>query len=205
MAKPPQKDNSTGPQKVALRREALRAMTVPPVVMETHGGAGHLWRQCYSHVRDGIVFEQQPAKTAILAHQRPTWSVYEGDCIGALEAGAGRHLAVTFLDVDPYGEPWPVLEAFFTSERPRVPELQVVVNDGLRLRMALAGGAWSTDSLAPLVARYGNDLHDTYLACCEEFLAELSARAGYTLALFTGYYCGHNQAMTHYWATLVLR
>jgi hypothetical protein len=204
MAKPTPKDNSTAAQKLALRRQALTMMRAEPVVMETHGGAGHLWRQCYSHIPQGVVFEQQAAKAAVLAHQRPTWTVFEGDCVGALEAGAGRHLAVNFLDVDPYGEPWPTLEAFFTSERPRPAELQVVVNDGLRQKIRIGGG-WQVGSMAELVERYGNDLRPRYLECCEELLTQLSARAGYTLALFTGYYCGEKQDMTHYWATLIQR
>jgi len=199
-----QKDNSTFRQKAALRRALLREVT-EPVVMETHGGIGALYRACYSRVTRGVVFEKDERKSSLLASQRPTWAVYEADSERALQVGAGAHLTVNVLDLDPYGEPWPCVKAFFTSERPFAPRMWVVVNDGLRQKLRV-GGAWSVESLRAAVARFGNDLHGDYLAVCRWLLAEHAKAAGYTLRRFNGYYCGEGtgagQQTTHYAALL---
>lgn len=195
-----QKDNTTFTQKAALRRALLREID-DPVILETHGGIGALYRACYSHIRQGVVFEKDAAKTVLLAGQRPTWAVYEADAVAAMSAGAGAHLAVSVLDVDPYGDPWPVIRAFFTSERPRVARLGLAVNDGLRQKVRL-GGAWSTESLRGVVGRFGNDLYGRYLDVCQHLVREHAETAGYTLRRFGGYYCGAMQNMTHYAAVL---
>lgn len=196
-----QKDNSTLRRKTALRRQALIEMTCEPVVMETHGGYGRLWERCYADIPRGIVFEVPPEKTDVLARQRPTWAVYEGDCVPALAAGIGSHLAVTLLDVDPYGEPWPVLDAYFGSDRPFPPELHVVVNDGLRQKVQ-RGGSGTIASLKDVVQRRGNALYDQYLDVCRELVQEKAGQVGYTLTGWAGYYCGYIGQMTHYHATL---
>jgi len=193
-----QKDNSTLALKVSLRRLMLEHVEAP-VVMETHGGLGKVWEKCYQDISAGVVFEKDPEKSAKLGMQRPTWAVYEAECEEAIRAGAGSHLAVNVLDCDPYGEPWPVIEAFFQSERPRPDRLAVVVNDGLRQKVRL-GGAWSVNSLKAVVWRRGNDLFSTYLDVCKELITEKAAGAGYRLDRFTGYYCGHLGSMTHYLA-----
>lgn len=195
------RDDSTYAQKVALRRQMLKPVDVP-VVMETHGGTGRLFRACYTGVRRGCVFEKKLKRVAFLAYQRPTWAVYQGDCISAIGAGAGAHLAINVLDVDPFGDPWPAIEAFFESERPRPDEMFIVVNDGLRLGIKM-GGAWSVATLRGMVEKYGNDLYPVYLEICRELMQEKAVQAGYYLKRFNGYYCGHSQMMTHYLAVLV--
>jgi hypothetical protein len=198
-----QKDNSTLSLKVSLRRNLLREIE-KPVVLESHGGYGAIYERCYAHlVAEGVVFEKDPAKAAVLGRQRPTWAVYEADCVGALAAGVGGHLAVSFFDLDPYGEPWPVVDAIFGSKRPWPERIAVVVNDGLRQNLRIAGG-WKVASLEAMTARYGNRaLHDHYLEICREMLAEKAAQAGYGLSRWAGYYCGYGQMMTHYAAVLV--
>jgi hypothetical protein len=196
------KDNSTFDLKVRLRRHALREVATP-VVMETHGGRGRIGDACYQDVEAGVVFEKDPAKVDLLARKRPTWAVYECDCETAIQHGAGAHLEVNFLDLDPYGDHWPVLDAFFTSDRPRAATLQVLVNDGLRQKVKL-GCAWNSASMSTVVLRRGNDLYPVYLEVCKELLQEKAALAGYRLDGFQGYYCGHLGQMTHYWARLVL-
>lgn len=196
----PQKDNTTYAKKVALRRKAL-SLVSDPVVMETHGGEGKLFRACYTQVDQGVVFEKNPEKSAILGRQRPTWAVYEGDCVACLKAGVGAHLTVNLLDLDPYGQPWPVLDAFFGSERPRPETLVVVVNDGLRQKVRY-GGAWGTKSMREMVRKHGNDIYGVYLDVCAELMQEKAAQAGYRLDRFAGYYCGHIQNVTHYLAIL---
>lgn len=194
-----QKDNSTIKHKALLRRNLL-AEIADPVVMETHGGAGMLFLRCYSHIRHGVVFETKPDKTAILARQRPSWSVYECDCVTALKAGAGAHLPVNFFDLDPYGEPWPVLDAIFESERPWPVRIGIVVNDGMRQKLRI--GAWDVGSMAGMVAKYGNKLDGIYLDVCRELLSDKAAQRGYRLIRWAGYYCGHADQMTHYAAVL---
>lgn len=199
-----QKDNSTFRQKAALRRVALKRLAdlgvSAPVVLETHGGSGRLFDACYAHLDSGAVFEKDPTKSARLGRQRPTWAVYEADCIEALAAGAGRHLQIDLLDVDPYGDCWPVLDAFLTSDRPFAPVMALAVNDGLRQKLAI--GAWDVASMQDMVLRYGNKLHDRYLEICLELLEEKAARAGYDVDHFAGYYTGHGKNMTHFLAVL---
>lgn len=194
------KDNSTLLQKVTLRLAMLKRVD-EPVIMETHGGYGRIWESVYSSYPDGVVFDKNPMAAAHLARQRPTWAVYEADCVGAIAQGAGAHLPVNVLDVDPYGDPWPTITAFFDSDRPRVDKLFVVVNDGLRHKVRM-GSSWSVGSLASAVERYGNDLHDIYIDVCREMMKEKAVKANYTLTAWAGYYCGHAQQMTHYLAIL---
>jgi len=195
-----QKDNPTFNQKVVIRREALKLID-SPVIMETHGGAGKLFDACYSHLGTGLVFEKDPHKAGLLGLQRPTWAVYEADCEAAIADGVGSHLAVNLLDLDPYGDPWPIIDAFFQSDRPRPARLIVVVNDGLRHRVNM-NLSWCTATLQPMVSKYGNVIYPIYLEICRELMTEKSAQAGYKLMRFAGYYTGHEKQMTHYLAVL---
>lgn len=171
------------------------------MVLETHGGIGKLWSVCYGAVAGGVVFESDPRRADLLAKQRPTWAVYEADCVSALAVGVGKHLAINLLDIDPYGEPWPAIDAFFKSERQRVARLMVVVNDGLRQKLRI--GAWNVWSMQEVVGRRGNKFADVYLDVCRELLESKAAQAGYSMGRFHGYYCGHGQQMTHYIAELI--
>ncbi len=140
-----QRDNSTFKQKVMLRKKALEYID-QPVIMETHGGAGKLFRACYDGIEKGVVFEKDPKKTGLLALQRPTWMVYEVDCEKAIQGGAGEKLEINLLDGDPYGDPWPTITAFFVGDRERAKTLCVVVNDGLRHSVTM-GRSWSVGTL----------------------------------------------------------
>ncbi len=197
----PKRDNSTFDRKAWLRQRALTELEAP-VVLETHGGMGKLFARCYSMIPDGVVFENNPVKAAQLGRQRPTWAVYEADCVRALAAGAGGHLPINFVDLDPYGEPWPALDAFFLGIKPTVPRLVLVVNDGLRQKLKMNGG-WAVHSLQSIVDRFGNAvLYDRYLEICKDLVKEKAAKAGYSLRRWAGYYCGHLGQMTHYAAVL---
>jgi len=195
----PQRDNTAYKQKVAIRRKALDLINTP-VVLETHGGKGGLYNACYTQIPSGVVLEKDPEKIAVLVKQRPAWAVYEGDCVRCLQAGAGAHLPINFLDIDPYGEPWPVMDAFLQSERPHPDILVIVVNDGLMQKLRI--GAWNVGSMQGMVQKYGNKLHTIYLDVCGELMQEKAAKAGYNLNRFAGYYCGHLDQMTHYLAVL---
>lgn len=195
-----QKDNSTFKQKVILRRQMLKLIP-EPVVMETHGGAGKIYEACYSSLGTGIVFEKDDQKVGVLARQRPGWSVYQADSAAVIGLGAGAHLPVNVLDVDPYGSPWDVIEAFFASDRPRPQTMAVVVNDGLRQKVRMNGG-WDVGMLKGKIAKYGNGLHGIYLDICQELMIEKAGQAFYHLTRWAGYYCGFNKQMTHYLAIL---
>jgi hypothetical protein len=199
-----QKDNSTFSRKAELRVKALLELE-RPVVLETHGGFGKLFSRCYSHVPDGVVFETKPEKCAVLARQRPSWAVYEADCVRALGAGVGHHLPVNFVDLDPYGEPWPVLDAFFAGLRRGPGRLVLVVNDGLRQKLKMNGG-WNVASKRTVVDRLGNGaMYSNYLAICRDLVKAKGGAAGYELKNWTGYYCGFADQMTHYAAVLEVR
>jgi hypothetical protein len=198
-------DNSTYQHKVELRRQAMQRLSEMgvqyPIVMETHGGIGKLFDSCYAHLECGVVFEKNSDKASTLGKQRPTWAVYECDCIEALRGGVGGHYFVNLLDVDPYGQAWEVIDAFFTSDRQFEDEMIVVVNDGLRQSLSL-GKAWDVKSMKGMVLKFGNDLHPIYLDVCRELMEQKAAKAGYKVNHFGGYYCGANQANTHFMAVL---
>jgi hypothetical protein len=191
-------DNTTLQQKVALRISLLKRLAQTPVVMETHGGNGRVFDRVYPTVTQGVVFELDPVKAERLAQQRPTWSVYQGKCEQAIEDGLGSHLPCNLIDVDPYGEPWPAIESFFVSERPRAQRLAVAVNDGLRQKLRLQGG-WAVRSMRQAVERFGNSrMCEQYLEVCKWQLSRLAERQDYRLTHWTGYHCGSNGDMTHY-------
>lgn len=195
------KDNSTLQLKIQLRRKALKLIE-NPVIMETNGGNGAIFFKCYFGIDNGVVFEHKPEKTAVLAVQRPTWAVYECDNKTSIKSGAGNHLTINFLDVDPYGEPWPILDAYFGSNRPFPDKMAVVVNDGLRQKIKISGG-WDVGSMKSAVEKWGNNaLYANYLDVCQDLLKEKASQVGYTLTRWAGYYCGHCQHMTHYAAIL---
>ena len=195
------KDNFTLRYKVSLRQNLLKQIDAP-VVMETHGGYGGIWRRCYSHLDTGVVFEKDPAKAGKLALQRPTWAVYECDCEQALGDGVGFHLPVNFLDVDPYGDPWPIIEAFFSANRDGPSKLLIAVNDGLRQKIKMNGG-WDVESMKDMVSKIGAaNMYKDYLAVCQMLMEEKAGRRGYSLTGWTGYYCGHAKQMSHYGAVL---
>lgn len=196
-----QKDNSTFLLKSALRRKALKACRPGSAVLETHGGVGRLYEELYADGRSGMVIEKKEEKAEILSGQRPHWRVYQGDCIRALADGAGSDIEFGLIDVDPYGSPFPVLEAIFNHPRKLADDLQIVVNDGLRQKIKL-GGAWHMESLRHIVAQRGNDLYPVYIEVAREMVEAIVARAGYKVSGWHGYYCGHAHDMTHYWARL---
>lgn len=201
MASSEQRDNSTFLAKLRIRRSAL-AQVQSPIVMETNGGLGKLYTQLY---RDypGIVFEKDAKKVDVLAQQRPEWRVYEADCVNAIAQGVGADLAVNFLDVDPYGEPWSILGAYFGSDRLFPPALNVVVHDGIT-QLLQTKGAWAVKVFEPIVERFGNDFYRDYEHVCQIIMQEKAALAGYSLSRWyitkaktTGSL--HNY---HYWAVL---
>jgi len=152
----------------------------------------------YSEIAQGVAFDEKPAKAELLAIQRPTWSVFESNCITSLAAGAGGHLPINLIDVDPYGEPWPVLEAWFESERPWPERIGFAINDGVRMKLKITGG-WDVETLGPAVRQFGNSaMYGEYLAVARWNLKRLASARKYELAHWTGYYCGHGDCMTHY-------
>ena len=197
------KDNLTLAYKISLRINLLKEID-NPVVMETHGGWGDVWSHCYSHITDGVVFEKLPDRAEALAMQRPEWAVYECDCEHAIRDGVGFHLPVNFIDLDPYGQPWPVIDAIFSVEREWPPVLAIVVNDGLRVGIKNQT-AWKMSSMESVVQRHGLAfIHKNYVAVCQELLTEKAGQAGYHLTRWAGYYCGVGKNMTHYAAILRL-
>jgi len=196
-----QKDNTTLPLKVSLRKKALQRCS-NPIVLEAFGGYGHIFRACYQEIAEGVVMESNPSKVRVLAVQRPTWAVYEGDAERLLAAGVGAHLPVNFLDVDPYGSPFASIAGFFGSDRPFPGEVHIVVNDGLR-RSAQLNVGWKVKELAELVEEFGNsNVCKRYLEVAREKVRRLVGVAGYELAEWMGYYCGSGECVTHYHAVL---
>lgn len=195
------KDNGSFLDKIRLRNKALSWVDGNPEILETHGGSGRIYAALYSEFDNGIVFEKDEKKASFLATQRPTWAVYNCDCVKSLEAGASKNNIFNFIDFDPYGEPWPVISAFMDNHVQFADDLVISVTDGLRQKLQL-GGAWQVKSIEKIVKKYGNDLYDKYLSLCREILSEKVAVAGYTISHFEGKYVGHNNGMTIYAAKL---
>ena len=197
------KDNSTGIYKISLRKNLLREIE-SPIIMETHGGKGVVYNHCYQGVENGVVFEKDPDKTSVLAEQRPNWFVYECDCSVGMKAGCGKSILgdINFLDIDPYGEPWTIIQAFFDSGYATAEKMAIAVNDGLRQKLKMSGG-WSVKAMAEMVQKYGNsEMYKNYLAICREMVEEISSPFGYKITKWAGYYCGYSNQMTHYAAVL---
>ncbi|OFX13213.1 MAG: hypothetical protein A2Z18_11135 [Armatimonadetes bacterium RBG_16_58_9] len=183
------------------------------MILETHGGTGRLWARCYSHVAHGIVFESDSEKASHLARQRPAWAVYQADCEKALASAVGDHLPVNFLDLDPWGSPWPTIGAFFAGIKPTVERLVVVVHDGLRNRLRMNMG-WRTGGLEAVVERIGNqDCFANYKEICRDLMKEKAAESGYQLSRWAAFYTAidrkhgdlgvlSGQDSTHYAAVL---
>ena len=194
-----QKDNSTFLEKKKLRLKALSWLKQSPVILETHGGSGRIFKHAYAEFQDGMVFEKDQKKAEFICKQRPTWAVYQSDCVQSLENGAGKWLDFNFLDVDPYGDPWPVITAYINGRTRHNNKLVIVVNDGLRQAVKM-GQAWHCESLKDVVKVFGNDIYHDYLKVARWLLEKKVAPAGYAVSHFEGRYVGHNGDMTHYGA-----
>lgn len=191
------KDNTTLRYKVSLRMKLLEHIE-NPVVMETHGGFGDVYRRCYSGIDVGIVLEKDPRKASALARQRPSWMVYECDSLIAIQGGVANLIPINFLDVDPYGDPWNILDGFFDTIESKPDKMAVAVNDGLRQKLKRNGG-WSVGSMQDMVQKYGNaELYRNYDKICMELMNEKAAKAGMTIDRWWCYFCGYANQMTHY-------
>lgn len=197
------KDKTMLPRKVTLRLSLRKHLQQAPIVLETRGGAGEIRRRVYADVVRGAVLDSDIGNCEGLARARPGWAVYETKHPDvAIAEGLAGELPVNLLDVDAVGEPWPVLEAFFSSERVRVNELAIAVTDGLRQKIRLTGG-WQVHSMRRAVEIWGNQgVNDNYLDVCRWKLEQLAARQRYQLNGWTGYHCGANDDFTHYAAVL---
>lgn len=195
-------DNKTLLEKSHLRKELLAKLQTEPCILETHGGTGELFLRCYSDVQEGAVFETDPIKTVTLLRQRPTWAVYETDCVWSLANGVASHLRINFVDFDPYGMAWNVIEAFFASERPRSEHLVIVVHDGVRGTLKRYGGG-RIGYFASVVEQIGEtELYQDYLSVCERLLLGIVEPAGYTIQGFGGFYSRSDRDQTHFFAEL---
>lgn len=202
MGKNVQKDNDLYDDKVRQRQVARLWLDTPPLVLEAYGGWGKLGDACYYDIPFGIVLEKNGQKTAALGLKRPTWAVYETDTVTALTAGVGSQWEVNWLDVDPYGDPHPTIQAFFKSDRPRAKTLVIVVHDALK-NVAMMGKAWKVETLAPLVEKYGNkEVAERYLDMCRELITTAAEPHGYEIDRWWGVETGHHKKQALYTARL---
>ena len=203
------KDNAGFRDKLRLRREALKEVAPDAenrrlVVLEAYAGEGHIGRELYSSASPGVALEKNERKAGRLARERPAWRVYECDSVKALAAGLASDVPFNLVDLDPYGSPWPCVDALFAHGRRMADRLVIAVNDGLRQHVRI-GRAWRGHDLHDAVARFGNDLHDVYLEVCRYMMQNKADQAGYDMIGFRGFYAGHTRLMTHYYAVLTRR
>ena len=193
-------DNSVHLEKSRFRQQMMKRMDVEPIILETHGGAGIMFEHCYKFVKQGVVIEMDGKKAEGLVGQRPNWSVYEGDSTQVLKAGAGAHLPINYIDADPYGAAFNVIEAFFKTDRPHPEKISLVVHDGLVIRLSRFGG-WDLPVLRQFVPRFGDaGLAENYLTICKEIVESYANPIGYDVANFGG--IRSNNGHTHFFAEL---
>lgn len=180
---------------------ALRGLPPESPLLETNGGFGRLYERAYYDRPHGVVLEKDEPKAAHLSRQRPTWRVYCCDSAAALEAGIANDLAFGFIDLDPYGSPFDILDAIFTPSRLLADRLQLVVNDGMRNKTRMRG-EWHVRALRPVVEKYGVGICARYIECARELVEAIVARSGFKVTRWIGWYAGARQDMTHYWASL---
>ena len=179
-------------------RELLFREIENPVVMETHAGFGKLYERLYSHVVQGVAFEKDENKANVLAIQRPTWAVYNNDSKQMLEAGVGFHIPLNFFDLDPYGDPWPTLDALLMNADKLPDRFGVAVNDGLRRFVMLGRGGKS--SVASYLVRHGSQAGEKYPKICQEIMADKLGKVGLELVKWAVHSSGHGGQMTNYTA-----
>ena len=199
-------DNASLMQKVALRRRLIDEMNergIDPVVMETHGGEGVLYRYLYSNLPAGIVMEKDPDKVATLSRDRSEWGVYRCHCDVGLRVGIGKGWGVNLVDIDSYGHPWGHLEALLEGDRDWPDTLGIAFTDGIK-HMLILQRAWKIKQLQDKVDKYGNDyIYKNYLSITREHVEEKIAERGYTLDDWSGFYTGREKMLTFYSAICV--
>lgn len=184
--------------------KCIRELDQPLRVIETNGGFGVLYNRAYRQAERGVVFEVKEEKVQVLARQRPHWSVYQCRAEQALREGVGFRIQPTLIDIDPYGQCWPIVEAMFFGlvKSGHQGRLAVVVNCGLKQKLQVGGG-WNVASMADAVRKYGsNNLYRNYLDVCQEEFTKKAAQAGYGLRRWMARNCGHGNNMTHYAAII---
>jgi hypothetical protein len=195
------KDNGSLGLKINVRKRLMDRIA-PLAILETHGGSGGIYRRLYSEYR-GMTIEMDLKKAAALAEQRPHWAVYCGDAVKLVGAGCGFHLPVNFVDIDPYGSPWEILEALFSVSERLPDRFGIAVNDGLK-RYFQVGGAYKFERMTPYVERLGNDaIAGMYPEICRDMIEGMAGAVGLSLDWWFVCSGGHGGQMTHYAAVLV--
>ena len=196
-----QKDNGGLLHKLKIRRLLLSEIA-DPVIVETNGGSGTIFLKIYSEYESGTVFEKNIDKAAILVKQRPTWAVYCADCVKSISAGVGFHNQANFFDVDPYGDPWPIIEAVFYNKKNLPDRWGMAVNDGLK-RFFMLGRGWSSNAFTEWVEKIGNDnMARQYTKIVREKFDSIADKAGFQVRKWVVHSSGHGGGMTHYAAVL---
>lgn len=196
-------DNKTLSDKLRIRRRVLDRLTAPPVVLETHGGFGRIYERTWYRARTGVVIEKDPVKVAHLCHQRPTWAVYQGNSEAVLRAGLAKSIAFDVIDLDPYGQPFTILDALTMPGRTFPNEWHLVVNDGGRNLMK-RGLSWKLPMFRSAEKRFGQSgMHKHYLDAALMLVQEFGEKIGYDVTHWHGKNISAD--ISHYWAVLKRR
>lgn len=154
---------------MAIRRLA-EAAAPPGPVLETHGGTGWLASTVYAG-RTGIGIELNQRKAAARARILPAWWSIVGDSASVLRSGALRWFAPAIIDVDPYGDPWPALEAAAAGVSVP-PAVVLAVTDGLPRALQIRD--YRVPSLRADIAAHGLDyVREYYEEICRRRIQRL--------------------------------
>jgi len=184
------KTNTALPEKLALRPP-------PPTnasVIETHAGFGEIHSHTYAHLATGVAIDRDPKAAEHLADTRPTWRIIEGDAAHALACPCPPPTPVTHLDVDASGDPWPTLTAALLGPLPKATRLEIVVTDGLRLRLRM-GNEGAITSLHPYTLQHGIRCEHKYLDVVAYLAQHLAEQAHRRLTDYHAQYAGRTRGL----------
>lgn len=195
------RDHQTLSAKVSMRRDLIGSLPRPLTILEPFAGTGILWRSCYDFPGIRVVaIEQHPRKVEILAHQRPTSIVVEGDCVPLLSQGFCAWVPFDVLDLDAHGSPLGCLMAFFAQPRAMAHSLWIVATDGVGF--ALRRGSCPS-TLQESLRSYGRDrLLKQYPVILHAWLETLSAAHGRVVKDFRWRVAGSSGQLYHWMACL---
>jgi hypothetical protein len=132
------KHNSKVAHKLLVRQRVAGLLGNSAEILETFSGEGLMYDGCWS-MFSGACIDSDAAKARDSARSRPRWRTYCGDTGRALSAGWLSSVAFDVVDIDPYGEPWPYVRAFFDTERAMPDQWWLILTDGYWPQMNRSG------------------------------------------------------------------
>lgn len=179
---PGQKDNTETHHKLAVRRRAAETLGEGDFILEAFAGSGEMYSALW-HRWAGFTMDKDLAKVTRAAKQRKRWGCYQGDTLRALEAGWLENIEFKLVDFDPYGEPWPALQAYFAGHLAFHSPWVAVCTDGYWSQRNLASKSRCLFGYGG--GRFSGMSDRAYIEICHDFVRSLASRYGQELVSAT--------------------